>query len=471
MDIASLLTGLLIGGLLGAMALAVRSARTAAALHEARERLAQAEAERAALRSQSEQHAAQLQESQLACARSEERAAAAQQLDDRCQELTAALREREAEVARMGQELDDQRRMHREKLAELTAAREELANQFKATATSILSETRSQVTKEHQERLDLVLKPFAEHLERFRKQVHDTHDTAVRERLSLKEQIKHLSELNQRMDTDARALTQALTGQSKVRGDWGEMVLERILQQSGLRKGEEYRTQESFTDGEDGSVRRPDVLVTMPNDQCIVIDSKLQLIAWVEFTSAEDEPGQAAALKSLCTAVRAHVQNLAGKEYQQIKGLKADDYVLLFIPIDAAFLEVSRADPQLFEHAYQRGVVLVCPSTLMATLRSIASAWRYERQQRNALKIAEEGGRLHDAVLRFLKSYDEIGQRLSQATAAYERGRERLQHGKGNLIRRTERLRHLGVSTAKRMGVEWREANDDQDEVADAGEE
>ena len=388
---------------------------------------------------------------------------------DRLAEEERAAREELAtarcEIARLSQALADAQHSAEQRIAALTGDREDLANHFKAIAASLLAQTREQAGKEHDERLSLVVAPLREHLESFRRQIAEQREKDQHERGSLREQIRQLGELNQRMDDDARALTRALKGQAQMRGAWGEMVLERILEQSGLRPDEEYSVQEHFADGDDehGS-RRPDVLVRMPNGQHVIIDSKLPLLGWIEVVNADLDADRATALHRLVTAVRGHVNDLSGKEYQTIRGLHSDDYVLLFVPIDALFLELGRADPQLFEDAYRRNVVLVCPSTLMATLRSVASAWRYERQQKNALAIAQDAGRLHDAVLRFLDSFGGIAQRLDQARTAFDEAKARLHTGRGNLLARTRKLHQLGARTAKRMGVEWTQLIDDDDD-------
>ncbi len=404
--------------------------------------------------------------------------AAAERLREEHQAVHNELAAARCEIARLSQALEDARAHADARIAALTGDRQDLANQFQAIAAGLLAQTREQAGKEHDERLSQVVAPLREHLEAFRRQIAEQREKDQHERGSLHEQIRQLGELNRRMDDDARALTRALKGQAQMRGAWGEMVLERILEQSGLRPDEEYTVQEHFADGDDEhGARRPDVLVRMPNGQHVIIDSKLPLLHWIEVVNAEDEAAREAALHRLVAAVRGHVGDLSGKEYQTIRGLRSDDYVLLFVPIDALFLELGRADPQLFEEAYRRNVVLVCPSTLMATLRSVASAWRYERQQKNALTIAQEAGRLHDAVLRFLDSFGSIAQRLDQARSAYDEARNRLHSGRGNLLTRTRKLHQLGARTAKTMGVEWTQliaddetAEPEDDQASAAGE-
>lgn len=337
-----------------------------------------------------------------------------------------------------------------EKIALLNETKEQLKIQFENLANQIFEEKGQKFAQQNQANLGMLLNPLGEKIKAFQDQVAQTYDKESKERLTLKNEVERLAKLNVQISTDAINLTQALKGSNKAQGIWGEMVLERILETSGLTKGREYDVQESFS-GEQGNSRRPDVVVNLPEGKHLVIDSKVSLLAYERYCSAETDDDKAAAQREHLNSVRAHVRGLSDKNYQNLYGLNSLDFVLLFFPIEPAFMLASTADSSLFDDAFSKNVLLVSPSTLLATMRTIASIWRYEQQSQNAQAIASQCAKLYDKFVGFVEDLEDVGKRLEQAQKSYTDAHGKLTSGRGNLIRQAEIIRALGVKPNKQL--------------------
>ncbi|MCD5363686.1 DNA recombination protein RmuC [Chromobacterium aquaticum] len=350
--------------------------------------------------------------------------------------------------------LEQERGQNAEKLELLREARESMAAQFKALAGDILEEKAKRFTEQNQQNLDHLLSPLQQRLQDFGKLVQDSYEKDSQGRLSLEAELKRLQELNSRLGDDAAALTNALTGaSSKAQGTWGEMVLERVLETSGLHKDREYRVQVSdVVAGEDG-VRRyqPDVVIDLPEGKQLVVDSKVSLNAYVRYTAAEDEAERAAEMKAHVAAIRAHIRTLSEKRYQDLYRLNTLDFVFMFIPVEPAYLLAVQQDMSLFSEAFERRIMIVGPSTLLATLRTVASIWRYEYQNQNAQEIARQGGALYDKFVGFAGNLEKLGKQLDNARDSFGDAMKQLSSGRGNLVASAERLRKLGVRNNKQL--------------------
>tara|TARA_R110002096_G_scaffold87831_3_gene201462 strand:- start:14354 stop:15688 length:1335 start_codon:yes stop_codon:yes gene_type:complete len=333
---------------------------------------------------------------------------------------------------------------------ELAGMQEQLKIQFENLANKILDEKSAKFTKQNRESLDQLLNPLGLKLEEFKKKVEETYNEENRQRATLKEQIRQMGELNQKMSEDAKNLTRALKGDSKAQGNWGEVILERILEKSGLTKGREYEVQVSATN-EEGRRLQPDVVVHLPDEKFLIVDSKVTLTAYERYASSEDDIERATALKQHISSVRAHVKGLSEKKYHQIHGDRSPDFVLLFIPIESAFGVALQNDANLYYEAFDRNIVIVSPSTLLATLATIDSVWKQEYQSKNALEIAQRGGALYDKFVLFVESLDKIGDRIKQTQQSYDEARTRLTEGSGNLVRQAEMLKELGAKATKKL--------------------
>lgn len=337
-----------------------------------------------------------------------------------------------------------------EKLAILDGAKEQLKNEFQAVANKIFEDKSQRFTDQNKTNLDTMLSPVREQLKDFKKRIEDVYDKESKDRLSLFHEINHLKKINQTISKEAENLTNALKGQTKTQGIWGEVVLERILEESGLHRGREYETQASFTN-EEGRQKRPDVVVHLPEGKDVVIDAKVSLTAYERYCSAESEEERQEALKQHVLSVRSHIKGLSGQKYDDLEAVRSLDFVLMFLPVEGAFLAAMESDSHLFSDAFEKNIMVVCPSTLLATLRTIQNIWRNEDQSRNALIIAKKAGDLYDKFVGFVESLDDIGDKIGKAQKAYDRARSQLSTGKGHLVRRAEELKALGVKAKKQL--------------------
>ena len=344
--------------------------------------------------------------------------------------------------------LEQERKNFAEQLALLQNAKAELAKEFENLANKIFESKQQQFSVNSKTLLDTTLDPLKLQLSEFRKKVEDVYEKENADRNRLSGQVLELQKQAQKIGEDAVNLAQALKGNTKTQGNWGEVVLERLLEESGLQKGREYDTQVNFT-GSDGSRLMPDVIIHLPENKDIVVDAKCSLVDYERFCSAEDEIERKQYLNAHINSLRNHIKNLGIKDYEKLDGIKALDFVFIFIPIEAAFMIALQHEPGLYREAYDRHIILVSPTTLLATLRTVENIWRYEKQNKNAERIAKEAGALHDQFVMLLESLDAIGNSLNKAQEAYAKTRDRLQSGRGNLVKRVADIRRLGAKTKK----------------------
>lgn len=394
--------------------------------------------------------------------RSQEREAAAalaraEALEREGDRLQVSLREKQEETLALGMKLataEEANRLLGERLAEdagrLREMQDRMKLEFEALASRLLEEKSSRFLDQNQQNLSTLLSPLKDRLADFRERLETLHGAGEKSSAELRGELKTLRELNRKISEEARDLTQALRGQSKAQGSWGELVLERILEKSGLTKGAEYETQWSLKD-EEGGRRMPDVVIRLPEGRHLLIDAKVSLTAYERLCAAESESEKEAARREHVGSVRRHVEELSAKDYPKLEELQTPDFVLMFLPVETALHEALQADPGLYLYAFDRNVVLVSSSTLLIALRAVESVWRRHKQTLNAQEIARQAGRLHDAFALFVSSLEEIGNRLDQARAAYEQSLARLSTGKGNLVRRVMELEKLGARAEKTL--------------------
>ncbi len=333
---------------------------------------------------------------------------------------------------------------------ELATLEQRFALQFENLANRIFDEKSKTFRDQNSESLAQILSPLRENLQVFQQKVEDS----AKEQFSLKNEIVNIMRLNENMRVQTEKLTNALRGDTKVMGNWGEVVLERILEASGLKRGETYTVQGAGlglrhveTDGR----LQPDVIIHLPEGKNVIVDAKVSLLAYERLTAATDDTERTAAAAAFSQSVKAHIKGLAERRYQDIPELGTPDFVLMFMPIEGAYALAMQADSNLHHHAWENRIVIVGPSTLFATLRTIASVWRLEHQNKNALEIARQGGNLYDKFISFVEDMDSIGSRLNQTRGAYDNALKKLSTGAGNLVKRAEDLRALGIKTTKTM--------------------
>ncbi|MEZ5491776.1 MAG: DNA recombination protein RmuC [Gammaproteobacteria bacterium] len=363
------------------------------------------------------------------------------------------------QIARLQSELSSEQQRFAEKFALLEGAREQMSLQFKELANEILEDKSKRFTVSNQENIAQILKPLQEKIQHFEKRVEETYDKESKERFSLAREVKALQELNTRLSEDAVNLTNALKGDNKTQGTWGEMILESILEKSGLVKGREYEIQVSLK-AADGSRSQPDVIVHMPGSKDIIIDAKVSLKAYEAYCN-EDEPGRKAdLLQQHIQSIRNHVKLLASKDYQNLAGVKTLDFILLFMPIEAAFSVAAQQDSELFMSAFEKNIIIVGPSTLLTTLRTVQNIWRMAQQNQNALEIASRAGALYDKFVGFVEDLEDIGGKIDATRRSYDLAHNKLLGGRGNLIGRVEKLKALGAKTSKQHSKEVLQAAD-----------
>lgn len=351
-------------------------------------------------------------------------------------------------LARKEAELDAIEKRLLEQKSELENLQKQFTEKFENLANRIFEEKSKKFTEQNKTQLDDLLKPLGEKIKDFEKKVTDVYNDENKERATLKGEIIKLFDLNQQMAKEANNLTRALKGESKTQGNWGEFILETILGKSGLRKDHEYHTQQSMT-GEDGNRLQPDVVIHLPDEKHLIIDSKVSLLAYERFHSSEQDEERTLALKEHVSSLRKHIRDLSEKNYQKLYQVNSLDFVLLFMPIEPAFTTAIHADPELFNDAFSKNIVIVSPSTLLVTLRTVANIWRQENQNRNAQEIARLGGSMIDKLNGFLNDLIDVGRKMDGAKTTYEEAMKKLYTGKGNVIVTAEKMRLLGAKTDK----------------------
>ena len=367
------------------------------------------------------------------------------------------------ELARLSTQYAADREQFVEKLAFIDEAKRNLTDQFKNLANDILEEKGKRFAEQNQTSLGALLDPLKQKLSEFQTKVDDVYVKEGKDRSALAEQVKQLMGLNQSLSQDAKNLTSALKGSNKTQGNWGEMVLEQLLESSGLRKGHEFHPQDSHTQ-EDGRRLQPDVIISLPEQRSLVVDAKVSLIAYEACASGETYEEREVALKRHLASIRAHIKNLSGKNYQAMYQLQSLDFTLMFIPIEPAFMMAVNADRDLFQEAWERNVLLVSPSTLMFVLRTVAHLWRQEAQNRNAQEIAKRGAELYDKLCGFTVELTKVGNSINQAKNSFDEASKKLVHGRGSVIRQAEMLRDLGVKPTKTLAPVLARLSQDEDE-------
>jgi DNA recombination protein RmuC len=354
------------------------------------------------------------------------------------------------QIAELATTLEAERTQNTEKIELLKNAEEQLSNRFKTLASEILEDKTKRFTEQNQTNINQLLEPLKVKITEFQGKVQEVYMQEGKDRSALAEQVKQLVALNNQLSKDAHNLTSALKGQAKTQGNWGELILERVLEASGLRKGHEYDVQESHTRA-DGTRAQPDVVVHLPEDRHLIVDAKVSLTAYEMHANAETDHQRDAALKRHLDSVRIHIKELAEKNYQQLYGLQSLDFVLMFIPVEPAFMLAISHDSELWQDAWKKNILLVSPSTLLFVVRTVAHLWRQEQQNHNAQDIASRGAELYDKLVGFVEDLDVLGSKLQQAQKAYEGAYNKFVGGKGNVIRQAEMLKGLGVKPTKQL--------------------
>ncbi len=367
-------------------------------------------------------------------------------------------------IAELNTLLEDEKKSSHEKLSLLENAEKNMTSAFENLSNRIIEEKSKKFTEQNKLNISETLGPLREQLGDFKKKIEDVYDKETRDRVSLFNEITSLKSLNQQMSKDAINLTRALKGESKTRGNWGEVILQRVLEDSGLKNGREYDAQESYRD-EHGKLFYPDVVVHLPDNKDVVIDSKVSLNAYERFYAAEDEEEQKQALAEHLDAIRTHISDLQGKNYDELVKINSLDMVLMFVPVEPALMLAVEQDENLFNDAFKRGIFLVSPSTLTMNLQIIHNMWRYEYQNKNAKEIAKRAGDMYDKFVGFVDALDDVGDKLDKAQSAYQTAHNRLTDGKGNLVGRAEAIHKLGLQTNKKLDKELVDKQSDNDEA------
>ena len=379
-------------------------------------------------------------------------------LREKIDEQNTQLREHSNTITKIHAKSEAEHHAANEKIEMLTKVRREMEIQFKELAENALKAQGESFSKANIEKLEATLTPLKEHVGHFEKELRQVHEETVKDRERLKTEISQLSRRSEAISQEAISLTKALKGDTQIQGAWGEMVLENILERSGLRNGEEYETQ-AHRIGVNGERLRPDVVVRIPGGKSLVIDSKVSLLAYNEAVNAATDVDALASRKRHLTSIKNHINSLSAKGYQTAENSTVD-YVILFVPIEGALSEALREDPALTEHALERNITIATPTTLMMALKTIANVWAVDRRNQNAELIANRAGKLYDKVYGFVQNMERVGERLEQAQDSYTQAFSQLSKGKGNVISQVESLKNLGAKTSKKINAEFDESDD-----------
>lgn len=366
------------------------------------------------------------------------------------EELVGLRTELEREKSRLSTELHEQGKSADEKLQVLNDTKKELQSQFEKLANQIFEAKTRSFAEQSRINLDSILTPFKEKISDFEKKVNEAYAAEGKERHSLVKEIQRLQQLNQKLGEDAEKLTKALKGDTRTQGSWGEIILERILEESGLRKGIEYDSQGGFRNVE-GKLLKPDVIVHLPEEKDIVIDSKVSLVAYEKYMRAETDEERDRAVKEHLFSIHSHLKGLESKKYDELPGVKSLDFVLMFVPIEGAFMLAIDKDSEIFRKAFDQSIMIVSPSTLLVTLRTIQNIWRYEHQNKNALEIADKAGSLYDKFVAFVEDLEKVGAQLNTTRNTYDAAHNKLVSGKGSLVSRASNLIDLGVKSRRQL--------------------
>jgi DNA recombination protein RmuC len=365
----------------------------------------------------------------------------------RNEELTTRIATAEADYKNLKEKLDSQK-------SELENIQKKFTTEFENIANKILKNNSLEFTQVNQKNIKEILNPLKDKIQTFEKKVEDTYQKGIKDQTDLKAELKKLYDLNSRISEEANNLTKALKSDSKKQGNWGEFILERVLERSGLVKGQEYDTQITARN-EQGELIRPDVIIKLPENKHIIIDSKVSLLAYEAYVNEEEQDKRNVFLKQHVDSIKTHIKGLSEKNYQNATLFDTPDFVLLFMPIESAFSAAIQYDSDLFNFAWEKKIVIVSPTTLLATLRTVASIWKHEKQTLNALEIARQGGALYDKFVGFLKDLENLGLQINRVSKTYDDARNKLVDGTGNLIKRVEDLKKLGAKASKSLPVKY----------------
>lgn len=378
-------------------------------------------------------------------------------------ELTSQVTEKESLLSGLSATIEQERKAFDE-------AKKGLSDEFENLGNRIFEDTTKKFTDKNKTDMETLLNPLREQIKDFEKKVTDTHTEASKDRASLQVHIENLKNLGEQMSREAVNLTTALKGESQTQGAWGEIVLEKALEMSGLSEGREYHSQPSYRGG-DGNTLRPDVIVHLPEGKDVVIDSKVSLTAYERYMSCENEEERKDFLRQHVHSFRNHIKELSSKAYEDIPEITSLNYVLMFVPLESAFMLAIETERDLYSEAFEKNVIIVCPSTLLATLRTIHSIWQFEYQNANAREIAESAGRMYDKFVTFTEHLEEVGKRIGQSDQAYQKAMNSLRDGKGNLVKRALDLKELGVKTSKELPPDFSEKSELSEYAVSSGKE
>ena len=384
-----------------------------------------------------------------------------EKLEESLEEQSQKRQEAELKIASMTADYNNLKENLDKERKQMEELEKRFRTEFENIANRILKQNTQEFAQASTKNMSDILNPLKEKLTSFEKKVAETYEKGLKDQVDLKAEVKKLYELSVALDKDAKDLTRALKSDSKKQGNWGEVVLERVLERSGLIKNEEYYLQYSGK-SEEGATLRPDVVIRLPEEKHLVIDSKVSLTAYTEFVSAETDQQRDLMLKQHLDSVKKHVKELSEKNYSELLGINSPDFVLMFMPIEPAFGVAVQADHDLFNYAWQRKVVIVSPTTLLATLRTIASIWKYEKQSQNAQEIARRGGLLYDKFVSFVSDLEKVGKGLDNAQKSFNEAHKKLTSGRGDLITQAEQLKTMGVPTKKSLPSDYLESGGEE---------
>lgn len=437
MEIVYLLVGLLVGFLVAFLIFKLKSKSAELELQSAENQRIAAQTEFEKYKAQLEERVTNLQTEK--CRLTDQLEAVDSESEKRAERLARA----EVEFANLREKLTTQKQ-------EMEELQKKFTTEFENVANKILKQNSQEFTQVNQKNISEILTPLREKIQLFEKKVEDTYEKGLKDQTDLKAELKKLHDLNIKISDEANNLTKALKGDVKKQGNWGEVILEKILERSGLKEGQEYSKQFS-TLNDNGQRIQPDVVINLPDQKHIIVDSKVSLVAYERWVNAVDEDDRARFMKDHLMSLKSHVKLLSEKHYQLAQGINSPDFVLLFVPIESSFSVAIEADQDLFSYAWDNKVVIVSPSTLLATLRTIASIWQQENQTRNAIEIARQGGALYDKFVNFLTDLEKVGSNLETTRKNYDLAMNKLYTGRGNLVRSAEKLRELGAKASKEL--------------------
>ena len=370
--------------------------------------------------------------------------------DENTKSLSKELNKSQMEVSSLQTKLSEQNISMNDKFEILKNSEEKLKQEFENLASKIFDENNKKFTEQNKQNMDLILTPMKQQISEFKKKVEDVYNDDVRDRSELKNELKTLKELNIKISTDAINLTNALKGQSKQQGVWGEMVLEKVLESSGLRLGIEYE-REKFLSNDDGKSYRPDVIVNLPENRNIIIDAKTSLRAYEQFVSASDDEVKEQAITNHLISMNKHISELSNKKYEELKGINTLDFIFMFVPIESALMLAMEHDTQLFDKAFKQKIVLVSPTTLLVALKAIESSWRYEKQAKNINEVYDRALKLYEKIESFVSTLESVGKAIKNADKSYEKAFAQLSSGSGNVLRQVEMLKNVSAIKPKKL--------------------